>query len=102
MGLTFFMEEVKAQNALESETATALLVASSWKADSVDAIAEAVDIIGGLYEESNNSIVAEAATWLLKQQNEDGLFYSPGARRPADTSYNHLHPSWATVAGLQF
>eukprot|EP00933_Yihiella_yeosuensis_P063038 TRINITY_DN66092_c0_g1_i1.p1 TRINITY_DN66092_c0_g1~~TRINITY_DN66092_c0_g1_i1.p1 ORF type:complete len:364 (-),score=70.06 TRINITY_DN66092_c0_g1_i1:102-1121(-) len=77
---------------------------SSVQAESVDAVAEAVDVLRGLGlgddDTPGSELVREGFAWLLERQAEDGFFYSPGERQPKN-HYDRLHPTWTSAAALQ-
>jgi len=76
-----------------------------WGSESLDAIAEAVDILSGLEEDSNSELkdlLSEASAFLLSRQGEDGLFSMPKLKSARDDDiYTRIHPTWTSVAALQ-
>lgn len=101
--LSFWLREVRRYNAAGEMPAA--VASQLWSAEAVDAVAESVDCLLGLGEPTEDSAMGEAIRggiqFLLEQQDEDGLFFSPGAQRDPSEEYNHLHPSWTAVAALQ-
>jgi len=77
------------------------VASTTWGSEAVDAIAEAVDCLRGLDDESETEHVREGLAWLLTRQEADGFFFSPRAQRPAANEYDHIHPTWTAVAALQ-
>mmetsp|Transcript_62183 Transcript_62183/g.181539 ORF Transcript_62183/g.181539 Transcript_62183/m.181539 type:complete len:493 (+) Transcript_62183:81-1559(+) len=78
-----------------------VVAATTWGAEAVDAISEAVDCLKGLDDESETDHVREGLAWLLSRQDADGFFWSPRAQRPTSNEYDHIHPTWTAVAALQ-
>jgi len=69
----------------------------------VDAVAESIDCIRGLGQESVTEVVRDGAAWLLTRQREDGFFYSPQAEtaeRASKQTYEDIHPTWTAAAAL--
>eukprot|EP00419_Tripos_fusus_P038002 CAMPEP_0172765400 /NCGR_PEP_ID=MMETSP1074-20121228/179180_1 /TAXON_ID=2916 /ORGANISM="Ceratium fusus, Strain PA161109" /LENGTH=451 /DNA_ID=CAMNT_0013600341 /DNA_START=40 /DNA_END=1391 /DNA_ORIENTATION=- len=94
--LWFLLREVKR----DLSNVPAAVAASTLASDALDMVAEAVDCLRGLDEGDSEQLCA-GITWLLSRQEADDLFYSPAAKRPAATEYDHVHPTWTAAAALQ-
>eukprot|EP00929_Paragymnodinium_shiwhaense_P056692 TRINITY_DN28380_c0_g1_i1.p1 TRINITY_DN28380_c0_g1~~TRINITY_DN28380_c0_g1_i1.p1 ORF type:complete len:515 (-),score=135.51 TRINITY_DN28380_c0_g1_i1:149-1693(-) len=101
--LAFWLREARACKSAKASVAKFQSLA--WGSEAVDAVSEAVDNLLGLGEDDamyDGDLVREGIAWLLSRQDEDGFFYSPGARKgPEIAEYDQLHPTWTAVAALQ-
>eukprot|EP00442_Polarella_glacialis_P003132 CAMPEP_0115073938 /NCGR_PEP_ID=MMETSP0227-20121206/15070_1 /TAXON_ID=89957 /ORGANISM="Polarella glacialis, Strain CCMP 1383" /LENGTH=520 /DNA_ID=CAMNT_0002460865 /DNA_START=45 /DNA_END=1608 /DNA_ORIENTATION=- len=105
--LGFWLREAKREE--RGNRVPDIVTSRSYQAETVDAVAEAVDCLRGLSlgvasegGSAASESVREGCAWLLGRQEVDGFFYSPGVKRPAASEYDTLHPSWTAVASLQF
>jgi len=105
--LGFWLRELRRDSAqVQAGLLPEAVISHLWSADAVDAVAEAADCLLGLEQppEPDSEVGLDlriGLRFLMDQQREDGLIFSPGSVMDPVDQYNYVHPSWTAAAALQ-